>query len=165
MHRESVYKMLNDSLACHLLSRALFWPKMKIPQREMAKKSEFANGFAFVSLSMCALFSFSSLSLSPSLFLSVLQRVCCSAARCSCTLYNNNALKMYFPELGDDYDVDDAPFVCSAKSCDSVCKPETPVNEIQVNWLLPFAAESRCLFHTLLFFAWVVDFIFVHLFL
>lgn len=88
-------------------------------------------------------------------------RVCCLDARFSCILYNNNALKMYFPELSDDVededDDDDASFVCTAtfffvsstllllllRACDSMCKARTRTRtyEMQVNWLLPFARE------------------------
>lgn len=89
----------------------------------MAKKSEFAFGFSFSALSFSLL---------------ILQHVCCSAARSSCTLYNNNALKMYFPELGDDER--NALVIPCVNS-----NPKTGANEIQVNWLLPFSQKSRCL--------------------
>lgn len=101
--------------------------------------------------------------------------VCCS--RCSCTLYNNNALKMYFPELSDSEDDEDAKDDDDDDASYSACEPkpkpkEYGAYEMQVNWLLPFAREQRFLFRSLFPLLCVCVcardefvFVFVHLFL
>lgn len=131
------------------------------------KKSEFAIGlllFYFI-FGECAIFS------SADSFGFSLHRVAVCCSRCSCTLYNNNTLKMYFPELSDSEDDDDD---ASYSACEPKPKPkpkESGAYEMQVNWLLPFAREQRFLFRSLfcaLFCVRARDefvFVFVHLFL